>query len=165
MKNAKTTQRRKAIDTEKDPYLPKIGPLDMAVCRKCNAVYSGKRWSLSAKPKPGKKGISVLCPACRKIKDRFPRGYVTIKGGFLKAHRDEILNLIRNKEQRAAYLNPLERIIETRERNGEMEVQTTTEKLAQRIGQMLKKAFSGDVEYKWSSDVKLARVIWTRDDE
>jgi hypothetical protein len=41
-------------------------------------------------------------------------------------------------------------------------VQTTTEKLAQRIGQIIQKAFSGDLVYKWSDDNSLARIIWTR---
>jgi len=45
-----------------------------------------------------------------------------------------------------------------------MEVTTTTEKFAQRLGAMLKKAYKGDVEYKWSADVKLARVIWSRNE-
>jgi len=50
-----------------------------------------------------------------------------------------------------------------KDKEGKIEVTTTTEKLAQRIGQMLHKAFDGEVEYKWSSDVKLARDIWKRD--
>lgn len=157
--------KRKSIDTEKDPYLPKLSTGGMAFCGKCGAIYKGKRWSLSpVAAAPDKKAVKVLCPACRKIKDRFPGGFVTIKGSFLKAHKQEMLNLIRNKELRACYLNPLERIIKITEKNKEIEIQTTTEKLAQRIGQMLKKTFSGNVEYKWSSDVKLARVLWNRDD-
>ena len=52
--------------------------------------------------------------------------------------------------------------MEIKEKAGGIEVTTTTEKLAKRIGQMLHKAFHGDVEYKWSDDVKLARVVWVR---
>ena len=39
----------------------------------------------------------------------------------------------------------------------------TNEKLAQKIGRALKKAYDGRVEYKWPEDGKLIRVNWRRD--
>jgi hypothetical protein len=44
-------------------------------------------------------------------------------------------------------------------------VTTTTEKLAQRIGREVKKAYGGTLEYTWSHDVKFARVGWEREKE
>lgn len=159
--------KKKSINTEKDPYLLKLSPGDMALCRKCGAMYHDKRWSIGAKApviaEGKKKRVSVLCPACQKIKDNFPEGYVTIQGAFVKTHKDEILRIIKNKEKIAMRYNPLDRIIGISEKRGVIEVTTTTEKLAQRIGQIIGKAFDGDVEYKWSSDVKLARIVWTRE--
>ncbi len=160
--------RKKAIDTAKDPYLMKISPEDMAVCKKCGAVYHNKRWTLDKEAQEKatlKKPVEVLCPACQKIRDKFAGGIISIKGGFIKDHGEEILNLVRNKEKRAMHYNPLDRIIEIKKTRGAIEITTTTDKLAQRIGQMIKKAFSGNLEYKWSSDVKLTRVLWTRDGE
>ena len=157
--------RKKAIDAGKDSYLLKIGPDDRAECKKCGAVYHSKRWTLGTKPiesLTGKKALTVLCPACQKIRDNFAGGYITIRGDFLKEHRDEILNLIRNKELVAMRYNPLDRIIEIKAGPGAIDVTTTTEKLAQRIGQMMKKSYGGTVAYKWSGDVKLARIIWSR---
>ncbi len=157
---------RKAIDSEGDPYLPKTGPKDGAVCRECGAVYLNKRWTLEPKAQRSvnaEETVKVLCPACQKIRDRFIGGFVTIQGGFIKEHRDEILNMVRNKEERSKHYNPLDRIMEIKDMEDSIEITTTTEKLAQRIGRMLKKAFSGKVEYKWSSDVKIARVVWTRE--
>ncbi len=159
--------RKKAIDSALDPYLNKVNPADRAFCARCGAVYHNKRWSLEEVKRPiapvkGTHG-GVLCPACQKIRDGFVGGFVTLRGGFVKAHRDEIRNLIHNKEKLATSHNPLERIIEMRETADGMEVTTTTEKFAQRLGAMLRKAYKGDVEYKWSEDVKLARVIWSRD--
>jgi len=168
MKATKRYSRRKAIDTEKDPYLLKIGPRDMAVCTGCGAVYHNKRWTLGKEGEPAAAGgaaakrIKVLCPACQKIRDRFAGGYVTLHGEFLRDHKEEILNLIKNKEERARHINPLERIIEINEKAGTIEITTTTDKFAQRLGRILNKAFSGHVEYKWSDDIKVARVIWTR---
>ncbi len=160
--------RQKAIDNETDPYLMKkgMGPAGISVCEKCGAVYHEKRWIHSTEV-PGnilaeKEKTTVLCPACRKIRDKFAEGYVIIQGDFLKGHRDEIINLVKNKEEHAMHFNPLDRIIEIKEREGEMEVTTTTENLAQRIGQILEKSYDGQVEYKWSDDVKLARVVWKR---
>lgn len=156
-----TIKQKKSIDTARDPYMNKAEPEDGSTCRKCGAVYRDKRWSLKAKA-PAAEKEKVLCPACQKIKDKFAEGFVTLQGEFLKEHKEEILNLVRNKEERSMHTNPLHRIIEIKERNGKVEITTTTDKLAQRLGQVLKKTYSGEVEYKWSSDVKLARVVWTR---
>jgi NMD protein affecting ribosome stability and mRNA decay len=159
---SRSTQK-KAIDTEKDPYLLKIGPHDRAVCTKCGAVYHNKRWMLGGGPEAGiAKALKAQCPACQKIRDGYVGGYITLRGEFLKEHSQEIINMIKNKEKRAMYYNPLDRIIAIRKRRGDFEITTTTEKLAQRIGQMLCKAYNGIVEYKWSSDIKMARVVWTR---
>lgn len=150
-----------------DAYLNKAKPKDHCFCKKCGAIYHNKHWyfdgaelkSLQAKPKNG----STVCPACQKIEDRFASGIVTLRGTFLREHRQEILNLIRNEEARAMGLNPLERIIEILPRQEGLEVTTTHEKLAQRIGKSLFKAFHGKVAYQWSRGDKMARVSWMRE--
>jgi NMD protein affecting ribosome stability and mRNA decay len=166
MKGTKKYSRsttKKAINTEKDPYLLKMEPGDRAVCTKCDAVYHNKRWMLGGgTERVMDKALKVVCPACQKIKDGYVGGYVTLQGDFFKEHLEEIINMVRNKEKRAMYYNPLDRIIAIKRKRGALEITTTTEKLAQRIGQMLSKAYNGDLEYKWSSDTKMARVVWTR---
>ncbi len=165
-KSYSKSTRKKSIDSEKDPYLLKAAPGDMAECKKCSIIYHDKRWypagELVRLKTADKKVEKVLCPACQKIKDKFVGGFVNLSGEFLGEHKDEILKLLKNKEARAMRHNPLDRIIEVKERTGGLEVTTTTEKLAQRFGQILKKTFGGEVEYKWSSGVKLARVNWNR---
>lgn len=159
----KTT--KKAIDTYTDPYLPKKGPHDMARCKECNAIYHNKRWSLDEEPykKRGnnKKTLLVLCPACQKIRDKYPEGFVTLKGDYLKEHKQDILNLIKNEQERAIGLNPLERIIELKDRGDIIDISTTNEKLAQRIGKKVHKACQGELEIKWTKD-KITRVVWQR---
>lgn len=154
------------MDTCGDPYLLQNVRFDTAVCKKCNAVYQNKRWHIDeklSKSKNERGGINkVFCPACQKIKDKFPGGIVTLKGGFLKEHKDEILNLIKNEEERAKGFNPLERIIEINSIDTGMELTTTNEKLAQRIGKRLSRAYQGKVGYRWSQDTKLLRVEWER---
>jgi len=162
-KYSKSTTK-KAIDTGKDPYLLKLEPGRMAMCTECDAVYQSKRWRLASDEERKARGDykDIVCPACQKIRDRYAGGYVTLQGAFLGEHRDEILNLVRNKEERARSINPLERIIEIKEGEGGIEITTTTDKFAQLLGRVIHKAFSGDVEYKWSDDVKIARVTWKR---
>ena len=159
----KTT--KKAIDTYKDPYLPKEGPHDMAMCRRCHAIYHNKRWSIDEalyqKRKDNKKTLLVLCPACQKIRDRYAAGFVTLKGDYLREHKRDILNLIKNEEERAMGYNPLERIVELKDRGSVVEITTTHEKLAQRIGKKMHKACQGELQIKWTKD-KVARVVWER---
>jgi hypothetical protein len=87
---------------------------------------------------------------------------VTLHGGFLRTHRDEILAIVRNEERRARETNPLERIMAIGEADGSVEVLTTDEKLAQRIGREIRKAYQGAVSYRWSEDANLVRVNWSR---
>lgn len=159
---------RKNVDNETDPYIPRKSASATGVCPKCHAISRNKRWHLDAKEYAAltrKAGGAVLrrCPACRKIADGFPAGVVLLRGGYLRAHRAEILNLVRNEERRAMGFNPLARIMHLIEKSGEMEIATTDEKLAQRIGREVRKACRGTVEYKWSEDAKLLRVNWVRE--
>lgn len=164
MKDLRTATKRPMIN-ETDPYLNQMSPDEMAVCKKCGSIYHGKRWYHPddiPERLADKKRTAVLCTACQKIRDGFAEGFVTLEGKFVKEHREEILNLVKNKEERASRANPLERIIGITDKDGGVEITTTTEKLAQMIGKMLNKSFDGTVDYKWSSDVKLARVVWSR---
>ncbi|HEU5360024.1 MAG TPA: BCAM0308 family protein [Candidatus Deferrimicrobiaceae bacterium] len=160
---------KKNVTRETDPYIPKKTAPSISVCPGCRAICRNKRWYLDEKEfalltrkKDG--GIARRqCPACRKIADGFVGGVVTLRGGFAREHREEILNLIRNEEQRAMGFNPLARIVQLKEDESGFEVLTTVEKLAQRIGRVVQKTFSGMVEYKWSEDSKLLRVNWVRE--
>jgi len=53
--------------------------------------------------------------------------------------------------------------METREGDKSVEILTTDEKLAQRIGREIRKAYQGTVSYKWSEDANFVRVNWSRD--
>ncbi len=163
-----TPAGRKNVTRDTDPYLPGKTARHMGVCPACHAVRNGQRWTFdtpTAKMLLKRTGEVDLhrCPACRKIADGFPFGLVTLAGAFLAFHRDEILSIVRNEEKRAMGLNPLARIMSLTEEGGRMEIATTDEKLAQRIGREVHKACSGDIEYTWSDDVKLLRVRWMRD--
>lgn len=155
---------RKNLDVHRDPYLPWGGMRGAARCTRCGAVYRHKRWSLEGTPpaSPKETSRSVLCPACRKIRDHFPGGLVMLRGKFLGDHKDQIFRRVHNEEKRAKQVNPLERIIAIEEREGCVEIQTTTERFAQRIGREIRRAFKGEATYRWSRDDKCLRVDWSR---
>ena len=157
---------RRNLDTFADPYLSDRTETEISLCGACGAVYRNKRWYREMKLTEVQKAEvnKVVCPACKKIADGLPGGVVTLEGTFLRKHKEEILHLIYNEEKKARTFNPLERIMQIHDdRNGSLEITTTTEKLAQRIARTVHKACAGEVEYKWSEDVKLIRAYWRRD--
>ena len=103
----------------------------------------------------------TYCPACQKIRDHYWLGVVQISGVDSEEKR-ELLKLLRNEETRAREKNPLERIVRIADEDGGLRVETTTEKLAQRLGRCLRKARGGKVTYKWSHNNKFARVVWEK---
>ena len=162
VKDYKLSYKKKSATT--DSYLPRGASRSVSVCESCHAVYRNKRWYAEG-------GVAVMtdvrttvCPACLKIRDNFPGGIVTLRGAYVLPHKDDLMQLIRKEESRAHGLNPLERIMSVKENGfGSLVVSTTNEKLAQRIGRAVRKAFHGEVTYQFSHDNKLARVEWVRE--
>jgi NMD protein affecting ribosome stability and mRNA decay len=157
---------RKNVDRTTDPYRPSKGSPAVGVCPICHVISKKKRWYMDEKESDAlmRSGAPLRrCPACCKIADGFPSGVLTLRGAFLKAHRDEILKIARNEEKRARGINPLERIMEIRDGDRFVELLTTDGKLAQRIGREIRKAYQGSVSFKWAEDADLLRVTWTRE--
>jgi len=169
---AKTTRGYKLAYKKKsattDSYLPRGASRKVSVCEGCRAVYMNKRWYANGAAYEAAvrnaDNAKVVCPACLKIRDNFPGGIVTLKGEYVLPHKKELMKLIKNEEERARTLNPLERVMSVKENGyGSMVISTTNERLAQRLGRALKKAFHGEVAYNWSHDNKLVRVDWMRE--
>jgi len=160
-------RQRRNIHDHDDPYTPTTHYEEGTRCPECGAIYHRQHWTLDEaiviRLSIEREQPRVVCPACRKSDVMDPGGIVTLSGGFWHEHRDEILNLVRNEEKRANGANPHERLIDITEDGGNLVVWTTNEKLAQRLGRALQKAYDGEVEYKWSGDNKLVRVNWSRD--
>jgi hypothetical protein len=149
-----------------DPYMPAEGQ-EASVCTTCKAVYQNKRWffddKLFGKLAGTDKAREVTCPTCRKIKDRYPEGILTLSGEFLGEHKDEILTLLKNEAARVSGRSVADRIITMTEESGDrLVVETTTEKLAQHLGRAVYKAYKGDLDFRWSEMDKFVRVYWRR---
>ncbi len=155
------TQYKKKVDIERDTYLPKLSPKEVIQCTGCGAFYHRRHWMLAVPAgfNPPTRMHPIYCPACRKMKERYPSGELSLKG-MNPEERQEILRILRNEEEAARNKNPLERIMNVAQQNGEWKVETTTEKLAQRLGRSVRKARGGKLAYKWSHNNKFLRVIW-----
>jgi len=143
-----------------DPYYQAAKPSEPSQCPMCHAIFHEGRWQWGDAPEDVH---SETCPACRRVEDRFPAGYVTIKGAFFKEHRDEIISLIKAKEKREKAERPLQRIMDIEEkRDGALEVTTTDSHIARGIAEALHDAYKGDLKVRYSRDENLVRAVWQR---
>jgi len=104
----------------------------------------------------------MVCPACRRIEYKYEGGIVYLSGEFLKEHREEILNLIKNVAEEEMAYRPLERIIEIKEDNDNIVITTTYEHLARRLGEAVHKAYKGSLKLEYPGGQKYIRVFWER---
>ena len=131
------------------------------VCSRCGAVYRGGMWHWEEAPNDAQ---THVCPACLRIEDDYPAGLVSLSGGFLDVHREEILALARNEESRAKSEHALERIMRIDQGEGETVVTTTDIHLARRIGEAVHHAYAGALDYHYQEGENRLRVNWRRDE-
>lgn len=141
---------------------------DPAICSKCKAIWHKGKWSLHPPTRPDIRRpgspIAVICPACKSAKESNPTGILYLAGSFFGENRAEILNLVRNAARAAAVKNPLERIIRIKaDPRQPLVVETTSGKLARRLGRAVNKACAGALEIRFSHEDKLVRVYWRRE--
>ncbi len=149
-----------SANDEHDPHRATRKTPEGTACPKCHASFHGGRWTWNAAPRDAHE---MICPACHRIQDRFPGGYVTIKGAFFAAHRDEILGLIKGHEKKEKADRPLQRLMGIEEkRDGSAEVTTTDSLLARGIAEALHEAYNGDLKLRYSRDENLLRATWKR---
>lgn len=128
-----------------------------SVCSQCGAVYHDGRWQWLQVPDDAHQ---ETCPACHRIHDHFPAGFLSMKGDFFLSHRDEIMHLLHNLEKRERAEHPLKRIIAVEEKAGETLVSTTDIHLARGMGEALHHAYQGELEFHYNPEQNLLRVSW-----
>ncbi len=144
-----------------DPYYVKQKYRDPSVCERCSVVFTNGAFEW-VKPIPPN-AAKIICPACRRIEDKFEGGVVTLEGGFLLRHKPEILNTINNTEKAEQAMRPLERIISLSDQGTRIEIRTTYEHIARRIGEAIHKAYKGELAIQYPEGEKYARVFWKRE--
>jgi hypothetical protein len=125
-----------------------------AACDRCGAVFSRRVWRRDAARERALLGRVrwVVCPACVQVGQGRGFGRILIRGEAARAQSKLILLRIENVGQRAAASQPERRVVSCEWRDDELEVITTSQKLAHRIVHEVKKLLGGVATYKWSAD-------------
>jgi hypothetical protein len=123
-----------------DVYKEKIKWPEPTLCSECGALFTNGRWSW-AKVSLQTDIHQAICPACRRIIDQYPAGYVNLTGPFFSEHRADILNLVYNTEKREKEEHPVERIM---------------------TSEALTKAYKGTLSFHYMEAEDTLRVSWQR---
>lgn len=149
-------------EQQHDPYGARGKLHEPTLCTRCGAVYRKGRWQWAEQPPA--EAETALCQACRRIEDGYPAGELTLSGGFLAEHKDEILSLARNTEKLESGEHAMHRIMAIDEAAPERIAITTTDiHLPRRIGQAIADAYAGDFDVKYDEEGYFVRVTWHRD--
>lgn len=144
-----------------DPYKPRGQLSEPSVCSECGVAFTQGRWQwLPQEPVDAEK---VLCPACRRVQDRVPAGFLTLSGDFFAEHRDEILNLIRNKVEEQKVQHPMKRLMDVSDGDeGETVITFTDIHLPRGVGEAIASAYEGELEIKFTDEASILRATWHR---
>jgi len=152
-------QDRLLKERRHDVYREKSKIPEPTLCIECGALFENGRWTWNTTTKEVNRST---CPACRRILDKYPAGFIKLKGDFFQEHYDEILNLIKNIEKQEKNAHALERIITTKRRKDQVLVTTTGIHLARRIGEALSRSYKGVYSFHYADGAKTIRVNWER---
>lgn len=157
-----TRRRRDRLIKEAvhDPYKAAAKPTEPSVCRDCGVVFSNGRWQWS--PELPTAAADALCPACQRIRDQVPAGFLTLSGDFLQAHRDEIMHLLHNTVDAQQREHPVKRIMRTSESDHGIEVTFTDIHLPRTVGEAIERAYDGELDIQFARGSGIARVYWSR---
>jgi hypothetical protein len=146
-------------ESEHDVYRSSTKLPGPTLCRECGVVYTKGRWVWVEAPEGA---ITSVCPACRRIADKFPAGYIEMQGVFFAAHHDEILNLVQNVAQKEKFNHPMERIVAVEEHPESTVVTTTGVHVARGIGAALSNAYNGELSVRYLDSENCIKVRWMR---
>lgn len=157
--SAAHVQRRDRLLDERvhDPYKSKSKLPDPTRCPDCGAVFHAGRWQWVEAPAGARE---TRCPACRRAADDYPAGLVHIRGPFVREHEPEVRRIVVHVEQREHSAHPLHRVMGVEVEDGGLLVKTTDMHLARAIGEALRHAHHGRLEYEYPQQTALLRVTW-----
>ncbi len=141
-------------------------PQEPTVCERCGAVFARQTWRRDRAMNHAllTRATWAVCPACQQVREQEYFGRVLIRGAYATAHEQAIRARINNVTAHAAATQPERKLVSVQRTNGDIEVLTTSQKLAHRIVHELKKTFHGRASYKWSDEDGSLFAVWQRDD-
>lgn len=142
-----------------DPYRSGQKYSEPTLCPQCSAVYQAGRWQWMAPPPVAQ---AVMCPACRRIADAMPMGFVQLSGPYFLRHQDELMHLLKNEARQEESEHPLERIMACIDESVGILITTTGFHLARRLGDALRHAHQGELDLNYNSAEDTLRVYWRR---
>jgi hypothetical protein len=152
------TPPRNFTDPRYDTYKTPLKYPEPTVCTQCGSVYEKGKWTWSEIPR---EYYEEICPACKRIGDRYAAGIIQMSGEFFNEHRSDILNMIMNIEKAEKALHPLERIMSILSKDDVTEILTTGMHIANRIGNHLYDAYKGSLQTNYDSE-NIIRIEWSR---
>ena len=154
-------EQRGSRDSKTGPVSRAWVYADGSLCRRCGSVFRRKTWR---RRRLGLRALDkrrwTTCPACREARGGIFHGEVRLRGEVSEEQRREIVRRIRHIAERATFTQPQRRVVALRPCAGGLDLTTTSEELAHRIGRELVKAFHGRVRYTWSDGERLLRATW-----
>lgn len=142
-------------ETAHDSYMIKGKLPEPTTCPDCGAVFHSGHWQWLPRPEGAHE---TRCPACQRMRDHFPAGYVSLIGDFFAKHEPEVMQLVRHHEAKEKAEHPLQRIMSVdKTGNGSM-ITTTDIHLARGIGEALHHAYQGELEFHYNKEQNLLRV-------
>ena len=145
-----------------DPYRNKNKLPEPTLCPTCDAVFQHGRWQWvpegMAHP-----AHQEVCPACRRIQEKVPAGFLTLKGDFFRGHAGEIMKIVRNREAQERAQRPLKRIMDVeRQADGAVVISFTDTHLPRDLGEAIQRACDGELVIQYTREAGIVRVTWER---
>ncbi len=170
MNERKTNGRREIVDRGTRHSVDRGGkrefrsPNGSLTCIKCGAAYRLKHWhsfdqSLLQQQPLGLK--SAVCPGCFRVANNIWHGTVVLQGDVIASAPKAVMSLVERVSHECWLDNPTSRLYAVVAQNDRIQMKTTTEWLATRIGKALKKAYKGSLLIKGSSDRRTVDVRWS----
>jgi hypothetical protein len=103
------------------------------------------------------------CPACCRVLDRYPAGFVSLEGPMVRENRREVLDIIRSEQRRETLEHPLNRIMSIEERPAGLMVTTTDVHLPRLIGEAMRRSHKGTLRVTYDRHYYSIRVEWRKE--
>jgi hypothetical protein len=152
----RSLNRQSGRDTKGPQVRRKTAPIhEPTICARCGAIFLRKTWrhDHTLSDEQVERGRWGFCPACEQVSRQEGQGRLIIRGVRAESLA-QVRRRLENAAKRTMKTQPERRIVSIDSRNGggEIEVLTTSQKLAHRLAHEIKKLLRGKVSYSWSDD-------------